>query len=306
MFNIRYAKPKATEEEVYEAAKAAQIHDRILEFPDGYNSLVGERGLRLSGGERQRVAIARTILKNPKIILLDEATSALDTSTEREIQLALSELCKDRTTIVIAHRLSTITSADLILCVHAGEIVEQGTHEELISRSEKGEGGIYWAMWQKQVKAEKLQRRKSQGEKVESALISEEETDEVSGGMPVLVRVEDEMIKSTTMAPVESSSSGAPTLDMGPVHERGPEPISSFSRPSTAGSQNQTPTESMPSGPEALLSRSSSQRSSGSGLSRPDNGSSLNTRHQSLRLKKGKGPDETEPLLPDSGYKRKS
>ena len=173
MFNIQYAKPDATDEEVYEAAKAAQIHDRILEFPDGYQSRVGERGLRLSGGERQRVAIARTILKNPRIILLDEATSALDTGTERHIQAALAELCKDRTTIVIAHRLSTITSADLILCVSAGKVVEQGTHEELIALAERGEGGVYWAMWQKQIRAEKLQRRKS-----EKQLEGEEETDE--------------------------------------------------------------------------------------------------------------------------------
>src|SRR5271169_6846594 len=169
MFNIRYAKPDASDEgtppprmrliwvEVFDAARAAQIHDRILEFPDGYDSLVGERGLRLSGGERQRVAIARTILKNPKIIMLDEATSALDTSTERQIQTALNELSRNRTTIVIAHRLSTITSADLILCVHQGKIVEAGTHEELIALAEREGGGVYWAMWQKQIRAERSQ-----------------------------------------------------------------------------------------------------------------------------------------------------
>jgi ATP-binding cassette, subfamily B, vacuolar membrane transporter HMT1/ACLQ len=160
--------------EVHDAARAAQIHDRILEFPDGYSSRVGERGLRLSGGERQRVAIARTILKNPKIIMLDEATSALDTTTERQIQTALNELSRNRTTIVIAHRLSTITSADLILCVHQGEIVEAGTHDELIAMAERGEGGVYWAMWQKQIKAEKI-RRKSMGENEKES--AGEETD---------------------------------------------------------------------------------------------------------------------------------
>ena len=190
MFNIQYAKPDATDEgppsskfkrlmtEVYDAARAAQIHDRILEFPDGYSSRVGERGLRLSGGERQRVAIARTILKNPKIIMLDEATSALDTTTERQIQTALNELSKNRTTIVIAHRLSTITSADLILCVQKGEIVEAGTHDELIAMAERGQGGVYWAMWQKQIKAEKI-RRKSMGEQEKES--AGEETDVDAG-----------------------------------------------------------------------------------------------------------------------------
>jgi ATP-binding cassette, subfamily B, vacuolar membrane transporter HMT1/ACLQ len=189
MFNIRYAKPDASDEgpslnlkrlmtEVFDAARAAQIHDRIIEFPDGYSSRVGERGLRLSGGERQRVAIARTILKNPKIIMLDEATSALDTTTERQIQTALNELSKNRTTIVIAHRLSTITSADLILCVHQGKIVEAGTHDELIAMAERGQGGVYWAMWQKQIKAEKI-RRKSMGENEKES--AGEETDMDAG-----------------------------------------------------------------------------------------------------------------------------
>jgi ATP-binding cassette subfamily B (MDR/TAP) protein 6 len=114
-YNIQYGDHHASEEAVYRAAKAAQIHDKILSFPDGYETKVGERGLRLSGGEKQRVAIARTILKNPPIILLDEATSALDTTTERHIQQALADMTKDRTTLVIAHRLSTIVNADLIL-----------------------------------------------------------------------------------------------------------------------------------------------------------------------------------------------
>nr|CAA78419.1 HMT1 [Schizosaccharomyces pombe] len=143
LYNIKYAKPSATNEEIYAAAKAAQIHDRILQFPDGYNSRVGERGLKLSGGEKQRVAVARAILKDPSIILLDEATSALDTNTERQIQAALNRLASGRTAIVIAHRLSTITNADLILCISNGRIVETGTHEELIKR----DGGRYKKMW---------------------------------------------------------------------------------------------------------------------------------------------------------------
>lgn len=114
-YNIQYGDHHASDEAVYRAAKAAQIHDKILNFPDGYETRVGERGLRLSGGEKQRVAIARTILKDPPIILFDEATSALDTTTERHIQQSLSDMTKDRTTLVIAHRLSTIVNADLIL-----------------------------------------------------------------------------------------------------------------------------------------------------------------------------------------------
>lgn len=150
MFNIRYAKPSATDAEVHEAARKAQIHDKVMDWPDKYESKVGDRGLRLSGGEKQRIAIARTILKDPSIILLDEATSALDTSTERQIQAALQELSKGRTTIVIAHRLSTIIGADQILCISDGKVIENGTHEQLLER-----GGEYWSMWQKQIKAEK-------------------------------------------------------------------------------------------------------------------------------------------------------
>ena len=122
-----------------------------MEFPNQYESRVGERGLRLSGGECQLIAIARLFLRNPKIILLDEATSALDTRKEREIQLALSELCKGRTTIVIAHRLSTITAADLILVFQQGKIVENETHDELVSK----ENGIYSAMWEEQIRVDK-------------------------------------------------------------------------------------------------------------------------------------------------------
>ncbi|CAI2173840.1 5309_t:CDS:10 [Funneliformis geosporum] len=154
-YNIHYGNVNASEEEVYKAAKAAQIHDRILNFPDGYETRVGERGLRLSGGEKQRVAIARTMLKDPPIILLDEATSALDTTTERQIQYALSNMTKDRTTLVIAHRLSTIINADLILCIKDGQVVEQGSHDELIQKAiENGGEGVYYEMWQKQLRDE--------------------------------------------------------------------------------------------------------------------------------------------------------
>ncbi|KAI8980446.1 hypothetical protein BDB01DRAFT_851733 [Pilobolus umbonatus] len=152
LYNIRYGNLEATDEEVFSAAKAAQIHDKILSFPDGYETKVGERGLRLSGGEKQRVAIARTILKNPPIILLDEATSALDTTTERQIQEALSHMTKDRTTLVIAHRLSTIVNADLILVIKNGQVVEYGSHDQLIQNGLHHEGvGVYYDMWQKQL-----------------------------------------------------------------------------------------------------------------------------------------------------------
>ena len=149
MYNLKYARPSATDEEVHEACRAASIHEKIMNFPDEYNSRVGERGLKLSGGEKQRVAIARTILKDPRIILLDEATAALDTETEQHIQLALDKLSQGRTTLVIAHRLSTITTADQILVLHAGKVVESGTHAELIDMR-----GRYASMWRKQIRAQ--------------------------------------------------------------------------------------------------------------------------------------------------------
>ncbi|XP_040913497.1 ATP-binding cassette sub-family B member 6, mitochondrial [Toxotes jaculatrix] len=145
--NIRYSRVTATSQEVEKAAMAADVHSRILELPQGYDTEVGERGLKLSGGEKQRVAIARTILKEPQIILLDEATSSLDTQTERNIQASLAKVCTSRTTIVVAHRLSTIIGADQILVVHNGQIAERGRHEELLVR-----GGLYAAMWMKQQK----------------------------------------------------------------------------------------------------------------------------------------------------------
>ena len=139
--NLRFACPDASDEEIEDAARAAQIHELISSLPDGYDTPVGERGYRFSGGEKQRMAIARTILRNPPVLILDEATSALDTETERAVQLALDELSRGRTTIAIAHRLSTIKDADQILVLDAGSIVERGTHETLIER-----GGRYAAL----------------------------------------------------------------------------------------------------------------------------------------------------------------
>lgn len=153
-YNIEYGKIGARSEEVYEAANLAEIHERILNFPDGYETKVGERGLRLSGGEKQRVAIARTLLKSPVIVLLDEATSALDTNTERHIQSALHRVCANRTTVVIAHRLSTIVHADNILVLKDGVIAENGTHEELMAN----DNGLYASMWHQQLTDQEVQK----------------------------------------------------------------------------------------------------------------------------------------------------
>ncbi|KFZ14554.1 hypothetical protein V502_06026 [Pseudogymnoascus sp. VKM F-4520 (FW-2644)] len=150
MYNLRYANQNATDEDIFNACRAASIHDKILSFPDAYDTKVGERGLRLSGGEKQRVAIARTILKNPRIIMLDEATAALDSETEQHIQEALKRLSVGRTMLVIAHRLSTITSADQILVLHEGSVYERGTHEQLLAKK-----GRYYNMWRKQIRAER-------------------------------------------------------------------------------------------------------------------------------------------------------
>jgi ATP-binding cassette subfamily B protein len=147
-YNIAYGRPGATEEEIVEAAKLAQVHDFVMRLPDGYRTMVGERGLKLSGGEKQRVAIARTILKNPRILILDEATSALDTRTEQEIQAALRQVSADRTTLVIAHRLSTVVEADEIIVLQDGRIAERGSHAALIARD-----GLYAEMWRRQSEA---------------------------------------------------------------------------------------------------------------------------------------------------------
>ena len=175
-YNIRYGNPLATDKEVENAAKLASIHDFITSLPQGYEARVGERGLKLSGGEKQRVAIARTVLKNPKILVLDEATSALDIKTEREIQAALEEVAKNRTTLVIAHRLSTIVNADEILVLSDGKIIERGSHLALVKAD-----GTYAEMWRRQKEAaeeiEKIQEIFT-GDELKSLQI---EADKLSG-----------------------------------------------------------------------------------------------------------------------------
>ncbi|MAV87525.1 MAG: metal ABC transporter permease [Rhodospirillaceae bacterium] len=151
-YNISYGRPNASPSEIEEAARLSAIHEFINNAPDGYNTRVGERGLKLSGGEKQRVAIARTILKNPKILIFDEATSALDTSTEREIQKSINNISANRTVLVIAHRLSTIIDADKILVLEQGTIVERGTHQKLLANK-----GRYAKMWYRQQEAAKAE-----------------------------------------------------------------------------------------------------------------------------------------------------
>lgn len=143
--NLLYGNPRATSEELAQAARAAYIHERIMEFPEGYDTVVGERGYRLSGGERQRLAIARVILHQPRILILDEATSALDTASERYVQSALEPLMRGRTTVAIAHRLSTIMAADVIYVIDHGRVVEEGSHPELLAR-----GGLYAHLYEEQ------------------------------------------------------------------------------------------------------------------------------------------------------------
>jgi ATP-binding cassette subfamily B protein len=150
--NIRYAKLDATEDEIIRAAKHANIHDFISSLPDGYSTIVGERGLKLSGGEKQRIAIARVILKNPRILVFDEATSSLDSHSEQLILEALRDVAEKHTTLVIAHRLSTIIDADNIVVLERGRVVEQGSHQQLLDKH-----GLYAHLW-------KLQQEEDEGE----------------------------------------------------------------------------------------------------------------------------------------------
>jgi subfamily B ATP-binding cassette protein MsbA len=145
--NISYGRVDANMEEIWNAARSAHAHDFIVEMPSGYDTVIGERGVKLSGGERQRISIARAILKNPAILILDEATSSLDTESEKVVQKALENLMKDRTTFIIAHRLSTVLNADTIIVIDDGRIVETGRHEELLSL-----GGIYKRLYEMQFK----------------------------------------------------------------------------------------------------------------------------------------------------------
>ncbi|MGZ9106941.1 MAG: ATP-binding cassette domain-containing protein, partial [Rhodoplanes sp.] len=178
LYNIRYGRPDASDEDVVAAAKIAQIDEFVQTLPQGYKTMVGERGLKLSGGEKQRVAIARTLLKGPPILVLDEATSALDSHTEKEIQDALDRATKDRTTLVIAHRLSTIVHADNIVVLDKGELVEQGTHAELIAK-----GGLYASLWSRQRQAEKAR------EELALALEEAERTGALRAGDVVLPKL---------------------------------------------------------------------------------------------------------------------
>jgi ATP-binding cassette subfamily B protein len=149
-YNIAYGRPDASQADIEQAARLAQIHDFVMRLPERYETRVGERGLKLSGGEKQRVAIARTLLKDPRILILDEATSALDTSTEQDIQAALRGVARHRTTLVIAHRLSTVVDADEIIVLDDGSVVERGTHAALLAR-----GGLYARMWALQAEQER-------------------------------------------------------------------------------------------------------------------------------------------------------
>jgi ABC-type multidrug transport system fused ATPase/permease subunit len=147
--NIAYGQPQASQDEIVAAAKAAQAHDFILNFPDGYDTMVGERGITLSGGQRQRIAIARALLMNPRILILDDSTSSVDTQTERLIQKALDNLMEGRTTFVIAHRLSTVRRADLIVVLDKGRIVERGVHQELLELN-----GLYREIYELQLRGQ--------------------------------------------------------------------------------------------------------------------------------------------------------
>jgi ABC-type transport system involved in Fe-S cluster assembly fused permease/ATPase subunit len=178
-YNIAYGRPDASRAEVEGAARAAKIHDFITSMPDGYETQVGERGLKLSGGEKQRVGIARTLLKNPPILLLDEATSALDTQTERDIQDSLLAMGKGRTVITIAHRLSTISDADQIIVLEAGKVVEEGTHDQLLAN-----GGRYASMWARQSSEEEATEKASKTATADYDANDEREMDNLFRAIP--------------------------------------------------------------------------------------------------------------------------
>ncbi|KAF9178169.1 Homocysteine S-methyltransferase 1 [Haplosporangium sp. Z 11] len=246
-YNINYGRASATKEEIEEAAKAAQIHDKILDFPDGYSTKVGERGLRLSGGEKQRVAIARTILKNPPIVLLDEATSALDSTTESQIQAALVRMTENRTTFVVAHRLSTIVNSDLILCIKDGVIVERGTHNQLVEEALRNGGkGVYYEMWRQQIREEQ-----SEGSTVEGSLSENSDSRSKDKEVKDPPRLRQEGTPSTlTTEPTEltevvvesstpeSSASAAPILGSKDASQA---PEQGSSRPASSSSSPKSP-----------------------------------------------------------------
>jgi ATP-binding cassette, subfamily B, bacterial len=181
--NIRYGRPAASMAEVEEAARAAYIHDRIMQFPDGYDTIVGERGYRLSGGEKQRLAIARVLLHDPRILILDEATSALDTASEREVQKALDALMGSRTTIAIAHRLSTIVNADVINVIDAGRVVESGTHRSLLR-----EDGVYASLYQEQFDGGRVQWQCTGGDIMADGTIRHRQPQRLGPSQPLLWR----------------------------------------------------------------------------------------------------------------------
>ena len=164
-YNIAYGRPGASQAEIEDAARLAQVHDFVLRMPDGYDTRVGERGLKLSGGEKQRVAIARTVLKNPRLLILDEATSALDSRTERDIGAALRDVARDRTTLVIAHRLSTVVDADEILVLQDGRVAERGSHAALLERN-----GLYARMWRLQAEQQEISEPGTRPARAQEAL----------------------------------------------------------------------------------------------------------------------------------------